>query len=1050
MSEISNKTSQDLGNLYREPNQSSVESLTVSTTPTQSVDESLSSYVEVRLPWQLTLIGSLAGCGSTWKPMDVDEDGFTPIDGDCNDEPSEGGAAVYPGAEEVDEDGVDQNCDGCDDNLKIYYDDVDGDGYGNVLNASEPSCTTDEFPLGIAYSEDSSDCDDEDASVHPGVTDVCDDADNDCDGTVDEDPDLAVYQDADGDGIGDSDEVSYACEVSEGFSLVHGDCDDTDATTYPEATEFCDEADNDCDDEIDEEAVDESLWYADADGDGYGDESVSEMACVSTATAGFVEDSSDCNDGTEDISPEATEVCDDADNDCDGVTDEDDAADALTWYEDNDRDGYGDAIFSTVACDNPGFYTDNSDDCDDTAAAVNPVATEVCDGTDNDCNGAIDGSDAVDVETWYSDGDGDGYGAGAAVAACASDIDPTLYSYSDTDCDDTDDTINPSATEVCDSTDNDCDGDTDESLTTTYYADGDGDGYGDASVSSVACSSPTGYVEDDADCDDTSGAVSPAADEVCNSLDDDCDGAIDDDDASVTDQTTWYIDADGDGYAVSDGSITSCTASGTNTVSEQPTRETQDCDDALDTSYPGADETLDGVDNDCDSDTDEYTALFTGESADAATGAALAWVPDADGDGLDDLLIGAYTQSDASLTRQGSAYLVSGGTEGESGIESGTTIFRGESSYDRAGFQVSPAGDPDGDGEGDVLIGAFGYPSGDYNGAVYLVNGPFTASSEVALADVGSSVSGAMLYGSGYYGMFGSGLAAMGDLEGDGYEDIVVGALRYSGSGYTYGGAAFYFSGPISGSLSSSSSTAMLYGEATDLNAGDRVANVGDMDGDGINDLGVSANGLNSNSGGFYIVHGPLTSMSLSSADAVVSGSTTGVEAGQSLVGNCDVDGDGRDDVVLGATGFSTSASASYEGAVFLFTTTLSGSLSLESDSEARLEGETAGDQVGYSVSLGDVDADGFCDIATGTGEYGSTNAGAVYVTLGPVTGTSVLSSADETLNGDAGDYFGVQVNIAGDANGDGFDDLAIGASDEGDATSTEAGAAYLYLGGEL
>ncbi len=173
------------------------------------------------------------------------------------------------------------------------------------------------------------------------------------------------------------------------------DCDDTDSSIYSGAPETCDEVDNDCDDEVDEDAGDP--YYRDSDGDGHGDPGEEQVACAEPD--GFVSAGTDCDDDNAEINPDALEICDpdelSLDNDCDGLVDaEDDSLDPSTagsWYPDNDGDGYGDAANSILACSQPSDTTDDGTDCDDTNAEVFPEAEEVCDGVDNDCDGTTDG-----------------------------------------------------------------------------------------------------------------------------------------------------------------------------------------------------------------------------------------------------------------------------------------------------------------------------------------------------------------------------------------------------------------------------------------------------------------------------------------------------------------------------------------------------------------------------------------------------------------------------------------------------------------------------------
>ncbi len=164
------------------------------------------------------------------------------------------------------------------------------------------------------------------------------------------------------------------------------------------------------------------------------------------------------------------------------------------------------ALFASTAhaavdADGDGF--DTSSDCDDLNAAVNPGATEVADGLDNDCDGTVD-----EGTGGGPDSDGDGYSPAAG------------------DCDDGEKLVHPGATEVCNGRDDNCDGTADEGITAdTWYADADGDGFGDPGTGITQCSGPAGYVHDNTDCDDGSAAVHPGATEVeADGIDQDCDG----------------------------------------------------------------------------------------------------------------------------------------------------------------------------------------------------------------------------------------------------------------------------------------------------------------------------------------------------------------------------------------------------------------------------------------------------------------------------------------------------------------------------------------------
>ena len=600
--------------------------------------------------WLLLVLSGCVGPGATCEEvdwyLDADGDGYgastseafcegeTPsgyvLDGgDCDDfDPR-----VAPGAVEACN-GVDDDCDTViDEDVQAtgMYADADGDGFGDP-NDPVASCT--EAP-GVVGND--TDCDDSLGSTHPGAAEVCDGVDNDCDGQVDEGATDGTlwFEDHDDDGFGAGDGLS-SCSPLDGRTSVDGDCDDDDPTVFPGAEEVCDLADNDCNDLVDDGATDAAAWYADDDGDGYGDDADRTFACTPPSgrvavggdcddsdpsvhpeswwysdgdgdgvgavasgavqqcsqPAGYEASSDDCDDTDATAYPGAIEWCDSVDNDCNGVVD-DNATDATEYFVDADGDGYGAPGLSLWACADPGpSYADNDADCDDTRSEVNPDHAEVCDGEDNDCDGLIDIDDPglTEVPTWYPDEDGDGAGAWAGgVWSC----DPLSgYVLDGTDCDDTDGEIYIGAIELCDGVDNDCDAlvdGADAVDSDPWFSDFDGDGWGDPATGSWQCEGLSGQVLDGTDCDDTDPAVHPLAAEPCDATRDlNCDGSF------------GFSDLDGDGFVA-------C----------------EDCNDAEPLAYPGAVEVCDEADNDCNGLVDD----------DGLGGYPWRWFVDDDNDG---------------------------------------------------------------------------------------------------------------------------------------------------------------------------------------------------------------------------------------------------------------------------------------------------------------------------------------------------------------------------------------------------------------------------------
>ncbi len=349
----------------------------------------------------------------------------------------------FPGNEEIcDPDNIDEDCDP----ETVGSRDLDNDLAIDARCCNGDNCGTD--------------CDDTSAGTNPRVPEVCDRRDNDCDGMVDEELTVALFEDRDRDLYGDPERPVMACPGLPGFSTSNLDCDDDNPLVTIGGWEAPDNGeDEDCDGRIDEDA-DPVDWYIDMDRDDYGMGEPTADSPRSTALVGQSTVASDCDDDNDAVFPLATELCNAIDDNCNGFAD---FVIGINNWEDDDEDGYPDA---DCAGDNPRA------DCDDTDPNTFPGGNEICDRRDNDCDGSIDEgvSDCGDVPPPADAGmDSSTMDAGmdASGADAGSDAGMDSAADSETDAilppDGGDPTCLPDEL-VCDGLDEDCDERVDETV----------------------------------------------------------------------------------------------------------------------------------------------------------------------------------------------------------------------------------------------------------------------------------------------------------------------------------------------------------------------------------------------------------------------------------------------------------------------------------------------------------------------------------------------------------------------------------------------------------
>ncbi len=553
----------------------------------------------------------------------------------------------------------------------------------------------------------------------------------------------------------------------------------------------------------------------------------------------------------------------------------------------------------------------------------------------------------------------------------------------------------------------------------TLYADVDGDGYGDASVEMQDCEPTDGWVEDPNDCDDTDPAINPGVEEICgNQIDDNCDGSGNEcdlpDEFSVEDCPVKILGvAEGDRAAHSFSMVGDINGDGISEIAIgtphmyhwDPT-----IGDGMGEVYL-VDGTVEGTYDLSDPTGLGYTlAVFESDTTSDAFGYDVE-VGDVTGDGEPDLVVSAPYTLDTTYEAcdAGMIYVFEGplqqsaspiGTDSAAVAIAGLEYFTSWNSYiycedDILGFNLS-VGDVTADGVGDILAGSYAnHYLGDY-GAAYVFPGPLAGeyTSNDAWTTVESSVTEEELFASQF--------VTWADLDGDGYQDLLVGNVGDDG-------------------------TTIVESDGTEVSL--------------------------QNAGAVYVFYGPLAEGELdptSEADAVIRGLTEDETDGLGIIEGfdsaADFDGDGFADLLVGTAGMTDVGEGA--GAVYLFSGPLVGELTVE-DATAVFFGAAAGDEAGIGTAAGDVNGDGVPDVVVTavSSDQSYLNAGAAYIFYGPIEGEYLMTDADVTILGDTRQgHLGWSVRGIGDTNSDGFDDIAIAAPDDTE-NGDNAGALYLCRG---